>query len=75
MANINSKSGSIFGTWEFNRTNYLIFLAGIVVIALGYVLMATGERDSFQALTVSPIMLVTGYLVLIPLSILYHKRR
>ncbi|MFC1481065.1 DUF3098 domain-containing protein [Candidatus Neomarinimicrobiota bacterium] len=75
MANIKSKSGSIFGAWEYKRTNYLIFLAGIVVIALGYIIMATGERDSFQALTLSPIMLVTGYLVLIPLSILYRTKR
>jgi len=75
MANKKSKSGSIFGRWEYNRKNYLIFLAGIVVITLGYILMATGERDSFQALTISPIMLVTGYLVLIPLSILYRTKR
>jgi hypothetical protein len=75
MANKKSKSGSLFGRWEYKRNNYLIFFAGIIVIALGYILMATGERDSFQALTVSPIMLVTGYVILIPLSILYRTKR
>ncbi len=75
MASNKSKSGSLFGAWEYNRKNYLIFLVGIMVIAMGYILMATGERDSFQSLTISPIMLVTGYLVLIPLSILYRTKR
>ena len=65
----------IFGDWDFERTNYLIFGAGIVLIFLAYVIMALGETNSFQALTLAPTLLVIGYLVIIPLAILYRPRK
>ena len=65
----------IFGKWDYSRTNYLIVLGGIIIIVLAYVIMATGETYSFQSLTLAPIMLVIGYLVIIPLAILYKPRK
>ena len=64
----------IFGDWEFGRANYLIFLVGILDILLGYVIMALGGTNSFQSLTLAPIMLVIGYLGIIPLAILYRPK-
>jgi len=58
----------------FTRTNYFIFIAGLFVIILGYVLMGTGELNSTQALSVSPIVLLIGYLVIIPVAIMYRKK-
>jgi membrane protease YdiL (CAAX protease family) len=58
----------------FTRINYFLFLAGLFVIVLGYILMGTGELNSTQALTVSPIILLVGYLVIIPISILYRDK-
>lgn len=69
------EAAPILGRWEFSRINYLIFLAGIVDILLAYVIMATGDTNSFQALTLAPIMLVIGYILLIPLAILYKPDR
>jgi general stress protein CsbA len=69
------KAAPVFGRWEFSRTNYLIFLAGILDIFLAYAVMATGETNSFQSLTLAPIMLVIGYVVIIPLAILYKPGR
>ena len=63
---------AIFGDWEFSRANYLIFLVGILDIVLAYVIMAQGTTNSFQSLTLAPIMLVIGYLGIIPLAILYR---
>ena len=65
----------IFGDWEFDRTNYLIFGIGIAVIVVAYVLMALGSTNSFQSITLAPIMLVVGYLGIIPLAILYRRRQ
>jgi len=67
-------SASIFGDWDFTPANYLIFLTGIVVILLAYIIMALGSTNSFQALTLAPIMLILGYLVIIPLAIIYKPR-
>tara|TARA_Y100001970_G_C13987666_1_gene726529 strand:- start:55 stop:264 length:210 start_codon:yes stop_codon:yes gene_type:complete len=59
--------------WPFKKINYLLFAIGILVIILGYVLMATGEVDSFQSIKLAPIILLIGYMVIIPLSIFYKK--
>lgn len=65
---------AIFGDWGFGRANYMIFLVGILDIVLAYVIMARGATNSFQSLTLAPIMLVVGYLGIIPLAILYKSR-
>ena len=57
--------------WPFNKKNYLLFGIGILVIILGYVIMATGNVNSFQSVKLAPVLLVIGYLVIIPLSIFY----
>jgi hypothetical protein len=58
----------------FTKTNYILFIAGLFVIILGYVLMGTGELNSTQSFTVSPIVLLIGYLVIVPVAILYKKK-
>ncbi|NQV29737.1 MAG: DUF3098 domain-containing protein [Candidatus Marinimicrobia bacterium] len=58
----------------FTRTNYILFIAGLFVIILGYILMGTGELNSVQSLSISPIVLLLGYLVIIPIAILYKKK-
>ena len=65
----------IFGDWDFTRTNYLIFGIGIVIITSAYVLMALGSTNSFQSLTLAPILLVVGYLGIMPLAIFYRPRQ
>ena len=57
--------------WPFNKKNYLLFGIGILVIILGYIIMAIGEVNSFKSVKLAPILLVIGYLVIIPLSIFY----
>ncbi len=47
----------------FTRKNYLLFAAGIAVILLGFLTL------SQNSITLAPILLVTGYCVLIPLAI------
>ena len=59
--------------WSFTFTNYMLFLIGILTIVIGYILMYTGRVDSYQAVTISPIILVIGYCIIIPISILYRK--
>ena len=58
--------------WAFNRTNYIIFFIGVLFIVFGYIIMATGTVNSFQSLTLAPIMLFLGYIILIPVSLIYR---
>jgi hypothetical protein len=55
--------------------NFKIIGAGIVVIVLGYLAMITGGIEGFLPLVLSPILLVLGYCVIIPIGILYQKGR
>ena len=68
-------SGDIFHGWSYGKENYIIFAVGMITIILGYILMATGETYSFQSLSIAPVFLFVGYLVLIPLSLTYKKNK
>jgi len=57
------------------KVNYLLFALGIFLIILGYFVMGTGEVNSTQALSIAPIILLIGYLVVIPASILYKSKK
>ena len=59
--------------WPFDKINYLLFGIGISTIMIGYLLMATGEVDSFQSIRLAPLILFVGYIVIIPVSIFYKK--
>ena len=61
-------------SWGFSKLNYLIFTFGLISIICGYIVMATGEVYSFQSLTLAPIFLFLGYIILIPISLLIKKK-
>ena len=58
--------------WEKN--NYYLLYAGIGIIILGFYLMSIGPWNSFTSLVISPIVLVIGYILVIPASIFYRKK-
>lgn len=59
----------------FESKNIMFILIGIGVVTLGYVIMGMSETMGFMALDVSPIVLLLGYLVVIPLGIMYGAHR
>lgn len=60
--------------WPLDRSNYLLFGFGLLVLVLGYFFLAQGPWDSFWSRTLAPIVLVIGYCVLIPVALLYEKK-
>ena len=56
--------------WDFSKYNYYIFIFGLVSIFFGYTVMALGEVYSLQSITIAPIFLFIGYIILIPLSLI-----
>ena len=58
----------------WGKTNYFLLLLGVVVIIAGYFFMSMGQWDSFPSLFVSPILLVIGYLIILPVAVLYKKK-
>jgi hypothetical protein len=69
-------------SWEFpmNKKNLIYAAVGLGIIILGYALMATGITDKAAlpvgtwnnplAVSVAPILLIIGYCVIIPISIM-----
>jgi len=57
------------GKLVFQRSNVLLLVAGIIVILLGYILLGRGSMSA------APILLVLGYCVIVPLSIVLWTRR
>jgi hypothetical protein len=57
-------AGSEAITWPFGKKNYLLFGIAILVIAVGYIFLGQGST------TLAPILLVVGYCVLVPVSII-----
>ena len=63
-----------FDGWAFGKINYILFSVGLALVIFGYIFMATGEVNSFQSLTLAPIMLFLGYIVVIPVSLVYRDK-
>lgn len=57
------------------RQNFIILGIGLLVILLGYAAMYNAPVEGFMPLVVSPVLLVLGYCVIIPVGILYRKRK
>ena len=53
--------------------NFRILGVGVLVIVAGYLAMLSGGIEGFFSLVLSPILLVLGYCVIIPVGILYRK--
>tara|TARA_B100001758_G_scaffold219601_1_gene207788 strand:- start:315 stop:548 length:234 start_codon:yes stop_codon:yes gene_type:complete len=70
----NTDNKTLFHSWSFGKINYQLFGIGLLVIAIGYIIMATGETDSYQSVKLAPLILILGYCVLIPASILIKPK-
>ena len=72
--NDSENTNSIFESWSLSIINYILFGIGLTLIILGYILMGKGEVYSFQSLTLAPIMLFIGYIIVIPASLIYRDK-
>ena len=60
-------------SWPYKRKNYVLFGVGVFAIIVGYLIMFLGDVNSFQSLVISPLLLLAGYLVIIPMALLIKK--
>jgi cyanate permease len=64
-----SKSERRQGSLDMRQRNVAMLFAGIVLIAIGYLLLGRGS------ITAAPLLLVLGYCVVVPLSIILWVKR
>jgi len=66
---IKSKTSPFNDYWI--KSNYVLVYLGIGLLILGFFLMTKSPWDNVLSLSVSPIILLIAYLIIIPLSILF----
>ncbi|MBL8007455.1 MAG: hypothetical protein JNJ56_07985 [Ignavibacteria bacterium] len=54
--------------------NYLIIGIGIALIILGYFFMSENSVSGFLPTTLAPVLLITGYCIVVPIGILYNDK-
>ncbi|MDP2721337.1 MAG: DUF3098 domain-containing protein [Bacteroidales bacterium] len=69
--------------FAFQRVNYIMLISGLLVLSLGFLLMIGGGSEdpnvfsnglfSFTRLTLSPILILLGYVIEIA-AIMYHPK-
>ena len=70
----NQNVDRLFEGWPFGSTNYILFGAGLLLVIIGYFFMANGSVNSFQSLTLAPIMLFLGYIIVLPIALVYRDK-
>ena len=61
--------------FAFGKRNINILAIGLVVLVIGYILMAQPPVNGFLSRTLAPVILVVGYLVIIPISIMIGEKK
>jgi membrane protein YdbS with pleckstrin-like domain len=51
------------------KFNYLLLIISAIILIIGYVIM------SFNEITISPILLMIAYLVIIPIALLWKPKK
>lgn len=59
----------------YDRRNGIVFAAAMASIVIGYVCLAQPPVDGFLSLTLAPILLVIGYVFLIPAALLMKSQK
>ncbi len=69
--------------FAFNKTNYIILIAGLLVLIMGFLLMVGGGSNDpevfsdaifgFRRLTLAPILILLGYMIEI-FAIMYRPK-
>ena len=79
MAKVDKSKGSkkhkMEEVFPLEKTNFVILGIGVLTIVIGYLALSGNTVESFRQLTVAPILLVMGYCVIIPIGIMYRKKK
>ena len=54
--------------WPFGKRNYIMMAVALAVTIVGFIFLASGD------ITISPILLVIGYCVLMPIAIFIRDK-
>ena len=56
--------------WPLGARNLYVLTAALVVIVIGYIFLGQGPAESVSSRTIAPVILVFGYMILVPLAVI-----
>ena len=60
---------------RLNQKNLIAFIIGTLVIGIGFILLSVSPWDNPISLSVAPIVLILGYLVIFPIAIFIGSKK
>jgi len=57
------------------KRNMMLFVLGLVTIAVAFIFMAQPPVDGFLSRTLAPILLIVAYLIIIPIAIMARDKK
>ncbi len=70
------RKSKMHGELPLNKTNYLIIAGGALLIIATYILLAANNTVyGFIPLDVVPILLFIGYIIIVPIGIMYRGKK
>lgn len=57
-----------------SKKNLYLFLIGVGIILIGFIFLSIGPATSVWSLTIAPIVLTIGYLIAIPVALIYREK-
>lgn len=75
---IKRKNLRVSSIWSIplNKSNFILFGLGIIVLIIGFYIMTIPPWDSAFSLIISPLILLIGYFIIFPFGILKnHKHK
>ncbi len=58
----------------WDKLNYILFGAGLLLLVIGFYVMSLGEWDSTTSLFIAPIILFVAYVIVFPLAIFIRSK-
>ncbi len=59
----------------FTSANYKLLGITVLVLIAGYILLGQGPVENHLSWSIAPVLLVLGYCVLVPITILYKAKQ
>jgi hypothetical protein len=69
------KKTSALPGFSFGKKNLYILGIGLGLLVIGYIMMSQPPVNGFLSLTMSPIVLLIAYLIVIPIAIMYGRNK
>ena len=75
MTKKNEQKKQLFPKIVIDSRNFYIFIGGLLILILGFILLSVGPWDNPVSRSLAPITLLIAYIVVFPIAIFYQSTK